>query len=74
MKSSAQIRANSRGVCGDELMESDWEEGFTCTLPADHEGPHIDQQAGSNRSTDDKGREYEWRYIWEYTTQTGGKS
>jgi hypothetical protein len=54
--------------CGDFLMEDEWEDGFTCTLPAGHEGAHRDMTDDQevNVGTDRKGRRYEWAYEWAY--------
>lgn len=52
-------------VCGETLMEPDWDEGFTCSLPGGHEGPHRDEgYNAANESTDDAGRKYSWAYEW----------
>jgi hypothetical protein len=52
--------------CPATLMEKDWEEGFTCTLPEDHDGPHRDDACEVNVSTDDVGRRYMWTYEWSF--------
>ena len=55
-------------TCGDHLMEDTWEEGFTCALPAGHDGPHRDMTDVNevNIGTDQRGRRYGWVYEWEY--------
>jgi len=57
------------GKCGDWLMENDWQEGFTCSLPEGHPGPHRDMTDDQeiNQGTDKQGRSYEWAYEWAYT-------
>jgi hypothetical protein len=52
-------------LCGDELMENDWEEGFTCTRRMGHVPPHRDESE-MTVSTDNKGRRYKWAYEWTY--------
>ena len=54
--------------CGDELMEDDWEEGFRCTLPPGHNGPHRDTSDwdAENFSTSSAGKRYRWVYEWRY--------
>lgn len=54
--------------CGEELMEDSWEEGFRCTLPPDHHGPHRDTSDwdGDNLSTDSTGRKYRWVMEWRH--------
>jgi hypothetical protein len=57
-------RDGAIGACGETLMEPDWENGFTCSLPAGHPGDtHRDDTCG-NVSTDDAGRKYTWAYEW----------
>lgn len=55
-------------ACGDYLMENDWPEGFTCSLPDGHEPPHRDMtdDIEINEGTDRQGRKYTWAYEWEY--------
>jgi hypothetical protein len=61
-------------ICGDVLMEDDWEEGFTCTRPWGHypytrhraEGDGIGEL---NISTDNKGRTYNWVMEWGYADE-----
>ena len=52
--------------CGDHLMEDDWQEGFRCTLPPGHDGPHRDWDS-HNVSTSSAGPKYRWVYEWRYT-------
>jgi hypothetical protein len=54
--------------CGDELMENDWQEGFRCTQPPGHNGPHRDTSDfdSDNVSTSSAGRKYRWVYEWRY--------
>ena len=55
------------GICGDRLMEDDWKEGFDCSLPTGHDGPHRDEDAtGINASSTSDGRLYRWVYEWGY--------
>lgn len=54
--------------CGDDLMEDDWVEGFRCTLPPGHNGPHRDTSDwdSDNVSTSSAGKRYRWIYEWRY--------
>jgi hypothetical protein len=54
--------------CGDYLAEQAWDEGFTCSLPAGHDGPHRAEGGINdvNTGTDIDGRAYTWVYEWEY--------
>lgn len=54
--------------CNDKLDEADWIEGYTCSLPAGHHGPHrqhTDEQ-GNLIGTHENGRRYRWAYEWMY--------
>lgn len=57
-------------ICRDVLMETDWEEGFTCSLPATHRpSPHRAEGEGileNNVSVDSIGRKYRWVMEWSY--------
>jgi len=57
-------------VCKHELMEHDWDEGYTCSLTvAAHGARHRAEGDGifeNNTSTDDKGRKYKWVFEWWY--------
>lgn len=55
----------AKPICGDSLMEADWEEGFTCTRSPNHPMPHRDESV-INTSTDENGRKYTWAYEWTY--------
>ena len=54
--------------CGAHLMEADWQEGFTCSLPKCHSGPHRDEGGiqAVNESTDEAGRRYTWVHEWSW--------
>ena len=56
--------------CHDYLMEKEWVEGFTCSLPDGHDGPHRveggDPVGENNVGTDSDGRSYTWVYEWRY--------
>ena len=54
--------------CRDYLTEDDWPEGFTCSLPELHDGPHraeggIDDVNESRATT---GQRYSWVMEWAY--------
>lgn len=56
-------------ICRDYLMEQDWLEGFTCSLPYRHEGSHRAEGEAigeRNVSIDRDGHEYHWVYEWTY--------
>jgi hypothetical protein len=55
-------------MCCDELVESDWEEGYMCTRPVNHTGPHREEGGtlADLKGVDVKGREYKWAYEWVY--------
>ena len=55
-------------LCGEELLEDSWEEGFDCSLPVGHDGPHRDMTYWNarNESMSVDGRKYRWVYEWEY--------
>lgn len=54
-------------ICGIYLLESDWEEGYTCCLSSGHSGPHRDTGThANNESKDIHGRHYEWAFEWKY--------
>lgn len=61
-------RAGALPHCGDYLMESDWQEGFECSLVAGHQGPHRCESGTHevNESTSDAGRRYQWVQEWRY--------
>lgn len=54
------------GHCGEYLTETDWAEGFECSLPAGHDGPHRCEGGINdvNEGTDSAGRPYTWVYEW----------
>lgn len=54
--------------CGEYLMESDWIEGFECSLTGGHDGPHRCEGGirDINESTDREGRKYTWVHEWSY--------
>jgi hypothetical protein len=60
-------------VCGEEVIEADWEEGYTCSLPAEHAGPHCqftdlrERLAGTHRD----GRPYTYAFTWSYDGPQG---
>lgn len=55
-------------LCGWQLMEADWQEGFECSLPDGHEGPHRCEGGVTeiNESTDVTGHRYSWVHEWRY--------
>lgn len=62
--------------CPAYLMEADWVEGFQCTRPEGHEGPHrcdADQAPDVlmevNESADKDGHRYRWSYEWAYVDE-----
>lgn len=62
------VAGRAGAVCGNYLMEDDWAEGFECSLPPDHDGPHRAEGGviDVNESTDKNGATYTWVYEWEY--------
>lgn len=63
-------RGEAAVICGNYLMELDWIEGFECSLPAEHDGPHRAEGGITdvNVGTDKNGHEYTWVYEWTYTS------
>jgi hypothetical protein len=55
-------------ICGAYLMEADWVEGFECSLPPEHDGPHRCEGGFTevNESTDKDGHPYRWAHEWSY--------
>lgn len=62
-------------LCGEFLTEEGWEEGYDCTLPDGHDGPHR-MESGVNEileSIDNRGRRYTWAYEWKYEDEEGSR-
>lgn len=55
-------------LCGEYLMENEWDEGFRCSLPFGHLPPHRCEggDVDVNESTDKYGRQYSWVFEWAY--------
>ena len=68
MSSSLDEWTEPSPQCRDHLMEPGWEEGFDCSLPPGHDGPHRDMTDWNerNESKSSDGRAYIWAYEWQY--------
>lgn len=50
-------------TCNDHLMQEDWDQGFCCTLPVNHSGPHRDDGFSGR---DHRGFKYHQIAEWSY--------
>lgn len=59
-------------ICPDHLMVDGWDEGFECTLPLRHAGPHraASSVQGHHVGISDAGKHYTWAHEWAYTPPT----